>query len=157
MGKMMTNSFDFTKLRRLTIIYLVVQIFLTILLVFMAMNFQTKLAGHSPGFLNSVIITFVIQLGLFFPINKFANWEARREADGAAKGLTPEETKKIRTRRMIGDVAKTSLFGFFVVFFLRAPKNDFILSVIFFTFITTYLSYIQNFNFAAKREMKARQ
>ena len=153
----MGNSFDFTKLRRLTIIYLVVQIFLTVLLVFMAMNFQTKLAGHSPSFLRSVIITFIVQLGVFFPINKFANWEVSREIDGAAKGLSVDEMKKIRTRRMIGDVVKTSIFGFFVVFFIRAPKNDFILSVIFFTFIATYLNYIQNFNFAARREMKAHQ
>lgn len=152
----MKSSFDFKKLRRLTVIYLVVQIFLTLLLVFMAMNFQAKLAGHSPGFLRSVIITFIVQLGLFYPINKFANWEAKREAEGAALELSTEEQKKIRTRRMIGDVTKTSLFAFFLVFFMKAPRNDFILSVIFFTFITTYLSYIQNFNFAAKREMKAR-
>jgi hypothetical protein len=152
----MSTGFDFTKLRRLTTIYLVVQIFLVLLLVFMAMNFQAKLAGQSPSFLRSIVVTFIIQLGLFFPINKFANWEAKREADAAATGLPADELKTLRTRRMIGDVTKTSIFTFFVVFFWRAPHNQFILSVIFFTFITTYLSYIQNFNFAAKREIKDR-
>ena len=152
----MNTGFNFTKLRRLTIIYLVVQVFLFILLVFMAMNFQTKLAGQSPSFLRSIVVTFIIQLALYIPINKFANWEARREAEAAAPALSTAEQKTLRTRRMIGDVTKTSIFFFFVVFFWRAPNNQFILSVIFFTFITTYLSYIQNFNFAVKREIKSR-
>ncbi|HEY5975483.1 MAG TPA: hypothetical protein VIU41_12140 [Geobacteraceae bacterium] len=155
----MANSFDFKKLRRLINIYAVVQVVLIGLLIYVAIVFQAGLQaeGRAPRFLHSVIATLVIQLALFFPINKFARREAKREVDALAPGLTPEELKSQRNKRLFGDVIKMSVFIFFATFVYRAPKDRFFLSIVFFSFILTILSYFQCFNFAAKREMQSRQ
>lgn len=152
----MASKFDFKKMRRLIIIYAVVQVLLVALLIFMAVNFQAGLQteGRPQRFLHGVIAALVIQLGLFYPINKFATIEAKREVDSCATDLTPDEQKSLRTKRMVGDVVKTGVFIFFVTFIYKAPQDRFILCVIFFTFILTALSYFQNYNFAAKRAMK---
>jgi uncharacterized membrane protein YhaH (DUF805 family) len=152
----MAKSFDFKRLRRLTTIYLVVQVFLVILLVYMAMNFQTGLQaeGRPQRFLHSVVVTLIIQLALFYPLNKLAARDAAREVDSCAIGLSVEELKGLRTKRIIGESIKTAIFIFFITFILKAPQDRFILSVIFFSFILTILSYYQCYNFAAKRLMR---
>ncbi len=152
----MANQFDFKKLRRLITIYAVVQVFLVALLIFMAVNFQAGLQGEGrpQRFLHGVVAAFVIQLALFYPINRFATHEAKREVDSCDTNLLPEQQKALRNKRMVGDVIKTGVFVFFITFIYKAPKDRFILSVIFFTFILTALSYFQNYNFAAKRAMK---
>ncbi len=152
----MANKFDFKKLRRLITIYAVVQVFLVALLIFMAVNFQAGLQaeGRPQRFLHGVVAALIIQLALFYPINRFAAIEAKREVDSCATNLSPEELKAIRNKRMVGDVVKTGIFIFFITFIYKAPKDRFFLSIIFFTFILTALSYFQNYNFAAKRAMK---
>ena len=152
----MAKSFDFKRLRRLTTIYLVVQVFLVILLVYMAMNFQAALQteGRPQRFLHSVVVTLVIQLALFYPLNKFAGREAQREVDSCANEISEEEQKRLRTKRIIGDSIKTAIFIFFITFIFKAPQDRFILSVIYFSFILTILSYFQCYNFAAKRLMR---
>lgn len=152
----MAKSFDFKRLRRLTTIYLVVQVFLVILLVYMAMNFQTGLQGEGrpQRFLHSVVVTLIIQLALFYPLNKLAARDAEREVDSCAIGLSVEELKGLRTKRIIGESIKTAIFIFFITFILKAPQDRFILSVIFFSFILTILSYYQCYNYAAKRLMR---
>ncbi|RII28730.1 MAG: hypothetical protein CXR31_02300 [Geobacter sp.] len=152
----MTKSFDFKRLRRLTIIYLVVQVFLIILLVYMAIYFQAALQaeGRPQRFLHSVVVTLVIQLALFYPLNKFAGREAEREVDSCASELSVEEQKKLRSKRIIGDSIKTAIFIFFITFTFKAPQDSFVLSVIFFSFILTILSYVQCYNFTAKRLMR---
>ena len=152
----MANSFDLKKLRRLITIYGVVQIFLIVLLIAMAIYFQAGLQakGMPQLFMKSVLATLVIQLTLFYPINKFAANQAKREVDSCADNLTPEQHKSFRTKRMIGDMVKAAVVVFFVTFILRTPANLFIYSVIFFSFLLTILSYLQCYNFASKREMK---
>ena len=147
----MSARFDFKKLHRFIMIYAVVQVVLVLLLVYMAMSFQVSLQQR---FLTSVIASLVIQLALFYPIWKFAGREAAREVDACEIGLDAEKLKAMRTKRTIGDVVKSGVFIFFITFIIKAPDNRFILSTIYFTFILTFLSYFQCFNFAAKREMK---
>ena len=155
----MKSVFDFKKIRRLITIYAVVQVALVGLLIYMALYFQASFqASPFPNrFLKSVIATLVIQLALFYPINKFACKEVEREVNACAGGLTPEELKGLRNKRLFGDVIKMSVFIFFGTFIYRAPKNNFILSIMFFSFILTILSYFQCFNFAARREMRAKE
>ena len=148
----MTLIFNFTRLRRLITIYAVVQVVLVALLVYMALKFQTRLP--SDRFMKSVVATLVVQLALFYPINKFAAREAEREVDACGAGLSPEQVKGLRNKRLFGDVIKMSVFIFFITFIYKAPPHPFVLSVLFFTFILTFLSYFQCFNFAARRLMR---
>ncbi len=152
----MANKFDFKKMRRLITIYTVVQVFLVGLLIFMAVYFQAGLQseGRPQRFIQSIIAAFVIQLALFYPINRFAANEAKREVEACATNLSVDDTKAFRTKRMVGDVVKTGIFIFFLIFAFKAPQNTTILCVIYFTFILTVLNYFQNYNFAAKRAMK---
>lgn len=156
----MSSGFDFKKLRRLIMIHVAVQALLVLLLIYIALQFQ---AGLGPLFWKSIIITMVIQLVNFFPVNFFAGKEAKREVAAVAFNLTPEEFKSLRQKRIIGEVIKMAVFAFFLIFTYSAPvtaniqANRFIQSLIFFNFILTYLSYFQCFNFAAKREMKAKE
>lgn len=152
----MANSFDFTKLRRLSTIYGVVQILLVILLIIMAVYFQAGLQveGKPQLFLKSIMITLAIQLTLFYPIYKFASGQAKREVDSCADNLTAEEMKSFRTSRLIGDMIKAAVFIFYTTFILRAPVHLFIYSLIIFSFILTTLTYFQCYNFVAKKAMK---
>jgi ABC-type spermidine/putrescine transport system permease subunit II len=152
----MAKVFEFKKMRRTIMIYGVVQLFLIGLLIYMAVHFQAGLQaeGRPQRFLHSVVATLVIQLALFYPINRFATKEADREIEASAEGLGIEELKALRSKRMVGDVIKAAIFLFFVTFIYKAPKDLFILSVIFFSFILTFLSYFQCYNFSAKRLMK---
>jgi predicted ferric reductase len=147
----MSKDFDFKKLRRLTMIYNVVQIVLVALLVYMSLYFQAQMG---PLFFKSIIIVLVIQLIAFYPISLFAGREARREVASVAVGLTPEEMKSLRNKRLVGDVVRSGVFCFFLIFIYRAPAHPFALSLIFFSFILTYLTYFQCFTFVVKREMK---
>lgn len=151
----MAQAFDFKRLRRLINIYVVVQVVLVLLLVYMAINFQAKLP--SGRFLKAVIATLFGQLVLFYPINKFASREAEREIASCAAGLTPEELKEMRNKRIFGDVVKMAAFIFFITFIYKAPPHPFILGILFFTFILTFLSYFQCFNFAARRQMREKE
>jgi uncharacterized membrane protein YhaH (DUF805 family) len=152
----MTPALDFTRLRRLTLIYVVVQVLLVIMLALMALKFQAELQaeGRPQRFLHSVVVALVVQLAIFYPVNRFAAKEAEREVAGCAPGLTTEQLKAQRTRRLSGDLAKMAVFIFFATFIYRAPKDTFILSVLYYSFVLTTLSYFQCFNFAARRLMR---
>ena len=152
----MAKTFDLTKMRKLLKIYTVVQVLLVALLIFMAVNFQAGLQaeGRPQRFMHSVIVTLVIQLALFYPLSKYATSDANREIEGSVPGLTVEEQKALRQKRLFSDFMKGAIFIFFVTFILRAPQERFILSVIFFTFILTILTYFQCFNFTVKRKIK---
>ncbi len=148
----MKTMYDFKKLRRLITIYGVVQVVLIGLLIYMALNFQAQMT--SDRFLKTVVITLIIQAALFYPINKFAIRESGREVDASATGLSPDDLKGLRNKRMFGDVVKMAVFIFFITFIYKAPSHPFILSILFFSFILTILTYFQCFNFAARRQMK---
>lgn len=156
----MPVDFDLSKIRRLMTIHIVVQILLVLLLIYVALLFQPNLGQL---FWKSILITLVIQLVNFYPINFFAGTEARREIAALKPGLTQEEFKSQRTKRIIGEVVKMSVFAFFLIFAWMVKPAPTILatrftySLIFFNFILTYLTYFQCFNFAAKREIKALQ
>ena len=152
----MAKVYDFKKLRRFILIYGVVQLFLIGLLIYMAVHFQAGLQseGRPQRFLHSVVTALVIQLALFYPISRFAAKEVKRETEASAGGLSVEELKGLRTGRLVADVIKSAVFVFFIAFIYKAPKDLFILSVIFFSFILTILSYLQCFNFSAKKLMK---
>ena len=154
----MAQSYDFRGLRKQTKIYLAVQIFFLVLLIFMAINFQAafKAKGMPNVFLNSIIATLLLQLAIFYPLNKAANREVDREVASSITGLSPEQQKALRKRRIFSDFIKSSILIFFFTFIFRAPPATFVLSTTFFTFVVTSLTYFQCFNFAAKREMKAR-
>ena len=152
----MTQFFDFKRLKRLITIYAVVQVFLAALLIYMAVNFQANLTaeGRPQRFLHSVVVTLVLQLVLFYPLSRFAAKEAEREVESCASALSEEDVKSLRSKRIVGDSIKTAIFIFFITFIYKAPRDSFILSIIFFTFILTFLSYFQCYNFTAKRLMR---
>ena len=149
----MAQTTDYTRLRRMTKIYLVIQIFLVALLIFMGFYFQNALTaeGRSPRFLHSVLFALAFQLVLFYPIKKFADKEATREVASSATDLDFETTKMLRNKRIVGDVVKSGVFVFFLTFIYKAPKDAFVLSTLFLTFIFTYLSYFQCLNFLIKQ------
>ena len=149
----MAAAYDFTKLRRLLNIHLVVQIAFVVLLVVVSWLFLQQLADR---FLNGVIFSLVIQLGLFFPIKSLTAKEVDREIASSAIGLTPADLQALRRKRVTADVIKTSVFLFFLIFIYRLPNKPIILAIAYFSFILTCLSYFQCFNFAARREMRAR-
>ena len=95
----------------------------------------------------------MIQLVIFYPIYRFARGEADNEIASCSTTLTVEQQKAIRQKRLFGDVLKTAIFIFFLIFSFRAPGKLFIQSTILFSFILTVLSYFQCYNFAAKRAM----
>jgi len=153
----MTETVGMRRLRWTLTIHRIVQIVMIALLLYMALHFlqtfETKYGNLKP-FYNSLIATLMIQMALFFPIRKFADKEARRELSAAAND-TPsvEETKQLRTQRLISDFIKASAFIFFAVFIFTAPPAGFVLSTTYFSCIGTVLSYLQNFNFAVRRQM----
>ena len=149
----MAAAYDFKKLRRLLNIHLVVQIAFVVLLVVVSWLFLQQLADR---FLNGVIFSLVIQLGLFFPIKSLTAKEVDREIASSAIGLTPADLQALRRKRVTADVIKTSVFLFFLIFIYRLPDKPIILAIAYFSFILTCLSYFQCFNFAARREIRAR-
>ena len=152
----MAKAFDFKRMRLFIKIYLVVQVVLIGLLIFSAILFQTGLQeqGRPQRFLHSVVVTMVIQLALFYPISRFAAKEAEREVETSVVGLSGDELKGLRSKRMLADAIKWAVIIFFIIFILRAPNDRFVQSMIFFSFIATMLTYFQCYNFSAKRLMK---
>jgi hypothetical protein len=147
----MAKVFDFKKQRTFIKIYGVAQVVLIGLLVYMAVHFQVALQQR---FINCVVATLVIQCALFYPVYRFALREATRDIEVCAVGLTDDELKKFRTKRMIADTCKWAYFIFFAAFAYKAPKVTFILGIIVFSFLLTSLTYLQCYNFVAKRLMK---
>jgi len=153
----MAQAPDYTRLRKMTKIYLVIQIFLVVLLVFMAMNFQVKMKaeGVPQSFLKSVVAALVIQMAMFYPIKKFAGSEAEREIESCTPDLDAAKQKSLRTRRMMADVAKMGVFVFFVTFVAKSPPKLFFQSLIFISFILTFLSYFQCLSISLKRGIQS--
>ena len=153
----MRETIGMRRIRNTLIIQRIVQIVLIALLLYMALHFQRTFQakhGNLRPFYNSLIATLLIQVALFFPIRKFADKEANRELGAAAKGtLTIDEQKPLRTQRLFSDFIKASVFIFFVAFILIAPPAGFVLSTTFFCCIGAVVSYLQNFNFAVRRQL----
>jgi len=154
----MAQAPDLKRLRRHVTIYTVVQVFFVALLLFMAFNFQATFSakGMSHVFLNSIIATIIFQLAIFYPLKKAAAREVEHEIASLVPGLSPEQHKALRRKRLFSDFIKASIFVFFFTFILRAPPATFVLSTTFFTFVVTSLTYFQCFNFAAKRYLRGK-
>lgn len=150
----MSQTFDFTRLRRLTVIHAVVQVFLIVLLAGSAYVFLVQ--TPSASVMGSIVRVLVIQLILFYPINRFAASDAEREVASSAVGLTVDEQNGLRRKRVFSDIIKGALFIFFVVFALRAPAAPPVQFMILSLFLLSYLTYFQCFNHVAKKQMKAK-
>ncbi|MBI1921131.1 MAG: hypothetical protein HYS23_08635 [Geobacter sp.] len=154
----MGNSPDFQKLRKHMTIFRVAQVFLFVILIFMAVNFQAQFvnSGKSPQFLKSVIAALIIQLILFYPINKFAAGDAEREMAATNPAATQEELSKLRSKRIVSDFTKAAVFIFFITFISTAPAILVINCTVFFVFILSVLTYFQCYNFVIRRAIKNR-
>ncbi len=155
-------SYNFNRLKRLSIIYNVVQIGLFGLLIFMAYNFMLAFAkyGIQGAFLKSFGVAIGIQLLLMYPAWWLSRQDVEIEVDGSLVGITPEQQVLLRRKRMIGDIWKLSVLGAFVVFVAMAPGVDkargasIILAIAYFAFLLVALTYFQCFNFIAKKRRK---
>ncbi len=146
----MTKGTDYSRLRKLLKIYLAVQIGLVLLLIYMAVILQS---GLQQRFIRSIAVTLVVQIAIFFPMKKLAGKEANREIEACEPDLDGDKLKSLRNRRMFADVVKMAVIIFFVTFILKAPNNIFILSILYFSFILTVLSYFQCVSFALRQAM----
>lgn len=150
----MAVTMDLKKINKTIRIFAVAQAGLMALLIFMAVNFQQRfqMLGKGPQFMSGVVVAFVIQMLVLYPIYTFAAKEAGRDFSLIGRDLNPEETKAFAKKKRWADAIKMSVFGFYFIFIL-ALKTDhpLILSVIYYSFILTILSYLQSYNFAAKR------
>lgn len=153
----MGTPLDLKRLKRLTTIYTVVQVFLVLLMVYMGALFQGQFQalGTPELFSRSLMATLIIQLILFYPINKLAASDAEREVAASRIGLAAEELAGLRKKRIYADFMKSALFIFFIVFIARAPGVTRVLCITFFVFICSILTYFQCFNFTAKRAIKS--
>lgn len=142
------------RVKRQMMIHTVVQVFFIALLLFVAWHFQQVFAakGESKIFYNSIFFTFILQAVLFYPIYCFAAKEARGEL-AAQEAKTPEELVALRKKRILGDFFKAIAFIFYATFIYLSPPATFVLSTTFFSFIATTVTYLQSFNFCAKRIM----
>jgi len=152
----MPGTLNFQKVGRNIKIFAVVQVGLVAMLVYMAIYFQAQFQaiGRANNFLYAVVMTFIIQLAFFYPINKFAGKEADRDLSMTAANLSTEEIKALTKKKRYGDIIKISALTFFVTFLMKAPNKPIVMSVLYFSFILTILTYLQCYNFAAKRQMK---
>lgn len=155
---MSTTTLDLKRTYKTIKIFSVVQFGLVALLAYTAFEFQQRLLelGRGNNFMYAVIAASLVQLLLFFPIKKFAGKEADRDLYLATTALSKEETKAFAKKKRFSDIIKMSTFSFFVIFLVAAPGDPFVLSVIYYSFILTILSYLQCYNFSAKRLMKER-
>ena len=155
-------SYDSTRLRRLTIIYNVVQVGLLGLLMFMAYNFMLAFAkyGMSGLFVKSFIMAVTVQLICMYPAWWLARKDVEVEVETSLVGVTPDQLLALRRRRLIGDIWKISALGAFVVFVYMSPSVEkgrgasLILSVSYYSFLLVALTYFQSFNFITKRRRK---
>lgn len=152
-------SYDFNRLKRLMIIYRVVQVGLLGLLIFMAFNFQQlfMLIGMPGLFTRSVLIGVFAQLLMLYPAWLLAKRDVAVEIEASQTGLSGDQLLALRRRRLVGDLWKLCLTGFFVVFIMLAPDAgkgraiSTVLAAVYFSFLLISLSYFQIFNFLAKR------
>lgn len=152
-------SYDFTRLKRLAVIYNVVQIGLLGLLLFMAYNFLMAFAryGMQEAIFTSIGISVVVQLLFMFPAWWLAKQDVEIEVASSLVGITPDQQAALRRKRMIGDIWKLAALGAVVVFIAMSPGVDkgrgasLILATSYFSFLLVSITYFQCFNFIAKK------
>lgn len=153
-------TYNFTRLKRLIIIYWVVQAFILALLLFMAYSFQKLFAFMgTPGlFTRSVISGIAFQLVMIYPSWMLAKHDADIEVASCQSGLPGDQLIAFRRKRIMSDILKLSVIGFFVAFLWMAPDINkmrtasSILAPIYMGFLMILLTYFQFFNYLAKRK-----
>jgi hypothetical protein len=146
------SSDGLVRIKRQIKIYTVLQVALTGLLLYVAWKFQGVYAakGALKFFFNSIFLTMVLQILVFYPIYRFATKEAQGEL-AAQQTKNPDEMKALRQKRIFGDYLKAAVFIFYGTFIVMAPEVTFALSTAFFSFIATTLTYLQCYNFGMKK------
>jgi Mn2+/Fe2+ NRAMP family transporter len=152
----MPGTLNYKKVGRTIRIFAVAQAGLIAMLVYMAILFQGKfrVMGRTDSFMYGVIASVIIQLAIFYPIYKFSGKEAERDLSLTSTNLSTEEIKALSKKKRYSDIIKFSVFCFFTMFILQAPAVPLILSVLYYSFILTVLTYLQCYNFAAKKLMR---
>ena len=152
-------SYDFTRLRRFSIIYNVVQVCLVGLLLFMSYNFMMAFAkyGMSGAFMKSFGMAIAVQLILIYPAFWLARQDVEVEVESALSGITADQQMALRKRRLVGDIWKLAALGAFAVFVAMSPGVDkgrgasMILAISYFSFLLVAITYFQCFNYIAKK------
>ena len=111
----MTESIGIRRLRRTLVIHRIVQVALIGLLIYMVLHFQQlfqeKYDSLKP-FWNSVILTVLVQVGVFFPIRKLAEKEALREVGAAIKEKFTGDAAKEANRWVAREMRKPYNYSF---------------------------------------------
>lgn len=155
-------SYDLTRLKRLTIIYRVIQVAIFGLMLFMAYSFMILFArqGTPDYLLKSMIVAAVVQILLLYPSWLLAGRDLSVEVETAMSGITPEQLVILRRRRLMGDLWKAAVLGFFITFIILVPDSGkgagatLILASTLFSFLLITLTYLQCFNLRAARRQK---
>jgi hypothetical protein len=153
-------TYNFTRLKRLMMVYWIVQAVLLALLVFMAVKFQELFVMlKAPElFIKGIVIAIIIQLLMVYPAWLLAKRDVTVDISAAVEGLDGDQLLALRKKRLLGDLWKLCVMGFFAVFVLLAPGVDkgrsaaVILEAAYFSFLLVALTYFQCFNFAAKKQ-----
>lgn len=152
-------SYDFTRLRRFSIIYNVVQVCLVGLLLFMSYNFMMAFAkyGMSGAFMKSFGMAIAVQLILIYPAFWLARQDVEVEVESALSNITADQQMALRKRRLVGDIWKLAALGAFAVFVAMSPGVDkgrgasMILAISYFSFLLVAITYFQCFNYIARK------
>lgn len=152
-------SYDFTRLRRFSIIYNVVQVCLVGLLLFMSYNFMMAFAkyGMSGAFMKSFGMAIAVQLILIYPAFWLARQDVEVEVEAALSNITADQQMALRKRRLVGDIWKLAALGAFAVFVAMSPGVDkgrgasMILAISYFSFLLVAITYFQCFNYIARK------
>ncbi|MFW9603679.1 MAG: hypothetical protein ACMV0F_01875 [Trichlorobacter sp.] len=155
--------YTLTRLKRLMIIYNVVQVGLLGLLLFMSYNFIVIFGMYSlsGAFSKSILFALALQLLIVYPAWLLAKQDVQVEIQSAKQDLNGDEMMALRKKRLIGDIWKLCALGAFVVFIAMSPGVDkgrgasVILATSYFSFLLTAISYFQCFNYVAKRQIRS--
>lgn len=155
-------QYNLIKLKRLTIIYRMIQVALLGLFMFMAFNFMQLFGklGTPDYFFKALMISLVIQLILLYPAWQLAGRDLEVEIETGRSDITPEQLVTLRRKRLLGDLWKISGLGFFIMFIIIAPDANkgrgasLFLAAAYFSFLLTTLTYLQCFNLRAARRRK---
>lgn len=152
----MSSTYDYGKVKKTVRINWAIQAVLILILGYMMVKFQSTLQGVGRGgnFINAVIAAFILELLFFYPIFKFASGQVKRDLAATGSNLSADQVKSLTRKARVADAAKAAVVAFYVVFLWAVPRDPVVLSLIFFSFLLTLLTYFQCYNFSAKRELR---
>lgn len=140
------------QIKRRMVIHNGARVLLMALLLLAAWRFQLLYAQMEAlnVFFNSILLTIGCEILFFYPIYRFASNEVKGEL--AAQALkNPQKIKVFQQKKRFGHFIKGSIFIFYLSFILMVPTVTFVVSTACFSFIATALTYLQSYNFTAKK------